>query len=241
MNPDRLGRVLRVLRVRNELTQAALAARAGVTRQAVSELETGRGARLRLRTVGAIVGGLDARLDVRVFWHGPELDRLLDAGHAAMTASVKRRLEHWGWQVRIEVSFNRYGERGRIDLLAWHAVSAALVVLEIKTALVDLQDLLGTLDVKTRLARTVVQPFGWQPRVVIPAIAFAENRTTRERIRRLGTMFDRFDVRGRAALSWLRRPHREPAPTGLLWLTGADGTLPPRLGASRVRPRRAGR
>ena len=32
--------------------------------------------------IEAILGALGARLDVRVLWNGPELERLLDAGHA---------------------------------------------------------------------------------------------------------------------------------------------------------------
>lgn len=68
-----------MLRVRLALTQAMLAARAGVGRQAVSLLERGRAADLKLRTVDAILTALGARLDVRLLWNGPELDRLLDA------------------------------------------------------------------------------------------------------------------------------------------------------------------
>ena len=75
---ERLGRLARVLRVRQRLTQVALAARAGVSRRAVSLLETGRSRSLRLREVEAIVAALGGRLDLRLLWNGPELDRLLD-------------------------------------------------------------------------------------------------------------------------------------------------------------------
>ena len=197
-------------------------------------LERGQVGPLRVQCVEAIALALGGRLDVRLFWNGPELDRLLDARHAALGASVKRRLERWGWHVRVEVSYSRYGERGRIDLLALHPAMGILLVIEIKTELVDVQALLGSLDAKTRLARDVARQLGWEARAVVPAIVFAEDRTTRNRLARVAVLFDRFSVRGRAATSWLRKPAE--APSGLLWFTaGADA--PRRPSQARVRAR----
>ena len=52
-----------------------------------------------------------------------------------------------------EVSFSIYGERGVIDILAWHPGRRALLVIELKTDLVDIKnELLGTFDRKRRLA-----------------------------------------------------------------------------------------
>lgn len=220
MNVERLGRLARVLRVRQRLTQVALAARAGVGRRAVSLLETGRAGALRLREAEAIVAALGGRLDMRLLWNGPELDRMLDEAHAALGASVKRRLERWGWLVRVEVSYSHFGERGRIDLLAFHPATRVLLVIELKSELVDVQSLLGSLDVKVRLAPAIVDRLGWSPRAVVPAIVFLEHSATRKRLARIDTLFDRFDVRGKAALSWLRRP-TDAMPHGLLWFARA--------------------
>lgn len=178
-------------------------------------LEQGSARELTLGTTERILGSLDARLDVRVLSNGPELDRLLDANHAAITAAVKRRLERWSWVVRVEVSYSRYGERGRIDLLAWHPRRRLLLVVEVKTELVNVQELLGTLDAKARLATHVAANFGWEVRTVIPAIVFAEDPSNRRRVDRLDTLFDRFAVRGRAAIGWMRAP-TDP-PSGLMW------------------------
>lgn len=148
----------------------------------------------------------------------------------------KLRLERWGWLVRVEVSYSRYGERGRIDLLAWHPATRLLLVVEIKTDLVDVQQLLGSLDVKARLARHVAATHGWDADAVVPAIVFAEDRTVRRRLTMLDTLFDRFGVRGRAAISWLRSP--EGIAGGLLWFVDAHRRSPamPR----RVRPTASG-
>jgi transcriptional regulator with XRE-family HTH domain len=234
VNAERLGRLARVLRVRQRHTQVALAARAGVSRRAVSLLETGRAHALRVREVDAIVGSLAGRLDLRLLWNGPELDRLLDEAHAALGASVKRRLERWGWLVHVEVSYSRYGERGRIDLLAFHPATRVLLVVELKSELVDVQSLLGSLDVKVRLAPAIVERFGWTPRIVLPTIVFLEDRTTRNRLTRVDPLFARFDVRGRQALSWIRRP-TGARPSGLLWFTGAAGTKRSTSSGRRVR------
>lgn len=230
-----------MLRVRQRLTQVALAARAGVSRRAVSMLELGRARSLPLGTIEAIAHGLGVRLDLRLLWNGAELDRWLDEGHAALGAAVKRRLERWGWLVRVEVSYSRYGERGRIDLLAFHAVTGILLVIELKTELVDVQALLGALDVKARLASEICARFGWNPRRVVPAIAFSEDRTTRNRLQRVAGLFDRYALRGRAAWVWLRRPGTDSAPTGVLVFVGVGGgTRRQRSSAvsSRVRARR---
>ncbi len=209
-----------MLRVRQRLTQVALATRAGVSRRAVSALELGRAHQLSLATIEAIAHALGGRIDLRLLWNGPELDRLLDEGHAALGAAVKRRLERWGWDVRVEVSFNHYGERGRVDLLAYHSALRILLVIEIKTELVDVQGLLGTLDQKTRLGRHLAERFGWQPRHVVPAIVFLEHSATRKRLGFADTLFSRYSCRGRMALTWLRSP-TDPIPAGLLWFTNA--------------------
>jgi transcriptional regulator with XRE-family HTH domain len=237
VNAERLGRLARRLRVRAGLTQAMLATRAGVGRQAVSLLERGQARRLRLGVVEAIAAALGARVDVRLLWNGPELDRLLDAGHASLGAAVKRRLERWGWLVRVEVSYSRYGERGRIDLLAFHPPTATLLVIELKTELVDVQALLGSLDAKARLGRHIAGRFGWEVRAVVPAIVFAELRTTRDRLARLDSLFDRYALRGRSALRWVRRPAADGSPSGLLWFVGIGAAGPARH-RQRVRPSR---
>jgi hypothetical protein len=199
-------------------------------------LERGHARRLPLGTVEAILAGLGARMDVRVLWNGPDLDRLVDAGHAALAAAVKRRLERWSWLVRVEVSYSRYGERGRIDLLAFHPATRTLLVIEVKTELVDVQSLLGTLDAKVRLARHVARDLGWEVASVVPAIVFADRTATRSHVRRLDTLFDRFSVRGRPALTWLCHPTLPPPEGLVLFVTPPAHSSTP---AQRVYPRRS--
>jgi transcriptional regulator with XRE-family HTH domain len=212
-----LGRIARAIRRRRHWRQQDVAQAAGMHRSTISILECGGAGRLTINVVRRIFDALGGRLDVRALWNGPELDRLLDERHAALAAAWKARLERWGWVVRPEVSYSRYGERGRIDLLGWHPVLRVLLVIEIKTAMVDTQGLLGPLDVKTRLARWIAGDLEWtQPRLVLPVIIFREESTTRRRVAALAPLFAAFDMRGRSAVSWLRAPMLSAAPSGLL-------------------------
>ena len=58
---------------------------------------------------------------MELWFRGADLDRLLDEGHAALVGAVASRLASLGWEVRPEVSFAVYAERGSIDLVEWHA------------------------------------------------------------------------------------------------------------------------
>ena len=57
--------------------------------------------------------------------------------------------------------FSVYGERGVIDMLIWHPARRALLVVELKTEIVDVNELLGTLDRKRRLAKRIARERGW--------------------------------------------------------------------------------
>jgi transcriptional regulator with XRE-family HTH domain len=217
MNDVELGLIVRAIRRRLMMRQADVARRAGVHRSTVDLLERGGAGGLALDVLRRILGALEARLEVRPFWRGPHLDRLLDEHHARLAAAWKARLERWGWLVRAEVSYSRYGERGRNDLFIWHPRLRIVGVIEIKTDMVDSQDLLGPMDVKTRLAPVIAAGLGWRdPAMVVPIVLFKDDRTVRRRVARLAPLFSQFDVVGRAATAWLRKPSLEPMPHGLL-------------------------
>lgn len=74
-------------------------------------------------------------------------------------------------------------------------------------------------------------------RQVVPAIVFADDRTTRLRLAAVDTLFDRFAVRGRACISWLRHPG--PPPSGVLWFVFVPPNVGGVMGRLRVRKRRA--
>lgn len=165
---------------------------------------------------------------------------MLNERHAAMHDAVVPWLEACGWEAVPEVSFSVYGERGVVDVLAVHRASRQLLVVELKTALVDVQALIGTVDRYARLAPRMAAERGWQAAATSVWVVLADGRTNRRRVaahaRLLRTAFPND---GRLMAGWLRRP-RGPV--------RALSFLPDRLavttrrgvgGASRVRVPRA--
>ena len=115
-----------------------------------------------------------------------------------------------------EASFNNYGERGRIDVIAYHPAARTLLVIEVKTLIVEVQSILGGLSVKERVAPSLARSLGWRPLVCVPALVVSESTTNRRRISEHERLFARFAIRGRSAVAWIRRPIG--APDGLLLL-----------------------
>ena len=94
-------------------------------------------------------------------WNGEGLDRLLDADHAALVEIVANVLRSLGWDVAVEVSFNIRGERGSIDVLAFHPATRTILVIEVKSVVPDVQATLVVFDRKTRLATEIARQRGW--------------------------------------------------------------------------------
>ena len=236
-----LGRLVRALRRRRGWRQEDCATRAGVHRSTWSLLERGHLDRMTVGMLRRCLAVLEVRLDMVPGWRGADLARLRDATHAALQAVWKLRLERWGWQVWVEVSFNHYGDRGRIDLLAWHQVHRILLVIEVKSEIGDAQALLGGVDVNVRVASMTARRLGLgQPTAVVPLLVIGDGSTNRDRLRRFAPLFDRYAVLGRSAITWLRRP--AGVPSGLLALTDlryATGSSAKPIGAHRVRRRRS--
>lgn len=113
-----------------------------MSRLTVMRLEAGDAGRLTLDGIAAAFQALGGRIDLRPFWQGAALDRLLDEGHARLSGRVVEILGRHGWETRVEVTFSVYGDRGSIDILAWHAASRTLLVVEIKTELGSVDGLL---------------------------------------------------------------------------------------------------
>lgn len=120
---------------------------------------------------------------------------------------VVGQLQLNGWECQAEVTFNVYGERGAIDVLAWHRTQAALLVIEVKTVVPDIGPMLGTLNRKTRMARRIAAEHGWRPATVPRILVFAEGPTTRRHVARHRATFEAaLPDRNVAVKRWLRQP-----------------------------------
>jgi transcriptional regulator with XRE-family HTH domain len=181
----RVGRVVRAVRRRQRLTQRAIADRAGVSQPTISRIEAGHVDTLTLRQLERICAVLDLSLDLVPRWRGADLDRLVNARHAELHERVARTFaRRWPeWQLAPEVSFSIYGERGVIDILAWCPQHRALLVIELKTAIVDPNELAGTVDRKRRLARKIAKDRGWDAQTIGVWVIVEQGRTNRRHLR----------------------------------------------------------
>jgi hypothetical protein len=110
-----------------------------------------------------------------------------------------------------------------IDLLAWHPGRRALLVIELKTDLVDMNELVGTFGRKRRLAREVAMERGWDPLTISAWLIVASSRTNRRRVEAHRAMLHAaLPDGGRAVGRWLRDP--VGAVNGLSFWTDMRGT-----------------
>jgi hypothetical protein len=172
-----------------------------------------------LRHLEAIARALEADLVVSVRWRGADLDRLLDEDHAALVGRMAAWLARLGWEVHPEVTYSIYGERGAIDLLAFHRATATLLVVEVKTALVSVEETLRRHDVKVRLAMRVArEQLGWRGETVARLLVLPEGATVRRRVERHDEVLGRsYPARGEMIRPWLREP--SGSISGLIFLS----------------------
>jgi hypothetical protein len=156
--------------------------------------------------VARIGAALGASVSIGLRWRGEQLDRLMDTSHAAVQEIAVHRLRGI-WKPEVEVSLNWYGDRGRVDVAAFHEPTRTLLIVEVKTRIGDVQDMLGRLDVKTRLGPQIAAQLGWPvPVRVVPCLVIADGRTARRIIAAHPELFARFNLRGRAAHASLAAP-----------------------------------
>jgi transcriptional regulator with XRE-family HTH domain len=245
MSDLRLGAAVRQVRVRRGWRQVDVARKAGVAQVTVSRIERGHLGSVSLDRLRHVAATLDIRVDVVGRWRAGDLDRLLNSGHSRLHESVARAFRDLpDWITAPEVSFSIYGERGIIDILAWHPGRRALLVIELKTDIADVNELVGTADRKRRLAVEIAIERGWlratdPPPGVSLWVIVAPSRTNRRRVAEHGAMLRAaLPSDGRTIRGWLRNP-RQPIAGLSIWPTNHGGTTRPIGGPiRRVRKRR---
>jgi len=223
VNAQQIGSLIRAVRKRRRLRQLELAAAAGVGQTTVSLVERGHGGTLSLDTLERIARAVDVRIELVGRWRGGDADRLLSRRHSQLADSVATAIRAApGWTVSPEVSFSIYGERGVIDQLAWHAETRHLIVIELTTEFVDFNELLGTLDRKARLARTIALERGLDPALISVWLIVVDASTNRRHARQHAALLGaRFRVDGRGFRATLANPTRST--TGLAFWSSSSG------------------
>ena len=222
MDLVRFGRGIRALRLRRRWRQEDLASDSGVSRSVVARIEVGDSDAIPVGKLEKVASAVGARTDLRLSWNGEALDRLLDSAHAALVESTAAKLRALGWEVAAEVTFWIRGERGSVDLLAWHSTLRVVLVIEVKSVVPDIQAMLVSLDRKARLAFEIARRRGWSPVAAGRLLVIGESRTARRRVEKHAATFAaEFPHRGAALRSWLRAPNVAEPLRGLWFLSGA--------------------
>jgi transcriptional regulator with XRE-family HTH domain len=221
MDALRFGRVLRAVRRHLELTQATVATRAGVSQSVFSRAERGDLTGMTVGTLDRIAAAIGASLVIDIRYQGGRGDRLVDASHAALVDTIVGVLRRFRWEVEVEFTFNVFGDRGSVDILAWHPATRTLLIVEVKSRFTDLQAMLMSLARKLRVVPDAAREArGWDAvhvgRIVV-AYGSAENRAV---VARFASTFDAaLPARATEVRAWLRHP------TGLLsgvWLLSRE-------------------
>ncbi len=219
MDRSRFGRSVKALRKRRKWSQQDLADASRVSRSVAGRIERGEVSRIRWADLEAVAISLDGQLGLEFRWRGADLDRLLDADHAATVEALARLYQSAGWQVIVEATFSEYGERGSIDLLAWHPATGDVAVNEVKASIGDVGNTVIGIDRKARLAPTIARKLGITCRAVSRFLVVAEGQTSRRRVAVHAALFETaFPVRGRRVRLWIRERGGPPI-SGLIFLS----------------------
>lgn len=232
---------MRAERRRMGLRQEDVATRAGVSASTVSRIESGRMAELTVRSSRAVAAAVGIQLPFAPrSLRGASIERQIDWRHAALVESVVERLARMGWESAVEYSFNHYGDRGSVDVLAWHPEARALAIIEVKSDLRNVQEVLHALDIKRRVVPKLVRADrGWEAAAVGLLIVMADLRAERQRVERHASTFGAFlPARTVEVRRWLERPAGPLRGIWFLQIPRSTGVT--REPAGHVRVRRAG-
>jgi transcriptional regulator with XRE-family HTH domain len=217
MDDRQAGSLLRLIRIQRRRRQKDVAEKARVPRSVVIKIEAGRLEQVTVGQLRAVVQANGAWLENRIHTPGDDGLRMLRRAHAEAQQQVIERLASDNWITVPEASFSIYGERGVIDVLAWQPLHRALLIVETKTLLVDLGDLLATMDRRIRLSGTIAAERGWAPQVVGAWIAVTDTRLNRQRLSTYAELLrSAFPADGRQIGAWLREPRTAIRALGFL-------------------------
>jgi hypothetical protein len=150
---------------------------------------------------------------------------MTDEAHATLVGFVAEFLRARGWAVELEVTYSEYGERGSFDIVAFHAASRSLLVVEVKTDMPSAEATLRKLDEKARLAPKVVRVrLDWRPLSVSRLLVMPATATLRRRLARHAAVMGASLPTGTVvARRWLSAPTGQMA--GIWFVSHRDGRV----------------
>jgi transcriptional regulator with XRE-family HTH domain len=159
-----IGRTVRASRRGRCWPQRRLAVASGCSQSEIARIERAALPNLTIRRAVRVLRalGIDPQLELLA----PRLvePRLRDAAHARCVGAVARRLARAGFLVATEVEVGSGRWRGFIDILAIHPEGRLLLVIEVKTEVLDLGAVDRQLGAYVEAAWAAARSRGWRPR-----------------------------------------------------------------------------
>jgi transcriptional regulator with XRE-family HTH domain len=236
----RVGALYRAVRLRRGWRRSDVAQSSQTSQQLVSLVELGRMEQVGLAAARRVAAALSIQLRLQPLYRGADAYRLLDAGHAAVVDRVVGRLQALGWTCEVEFTFNHFGDRGSVDILASLHDGAVLAIIEVKTRVVDVQGTLSALDRKVRVVPLVLRKQRtWRPREVGRILVLPDTTANRTAVAGHSASFGAaLPGSSRGVLGWLRSP-RGPI-SGVWFLSATTVTGGKRIPLAPRRVRRHG-
>ncbi len=198
-------------------------------------LERGRFENVSVRSQRRVCAALGITSELELHWRGGLGDHLIDRVHAMIVEAVTAELVAGRWEVHPEHSFNHFGERGSVDILAWHPGRRALLIVEVKSRIQDVQAMLLSMSRKVRIVPGLVaEEPGWNRDALGLMVALPDSHANRAVVAAHPTTFDAsFPARTVACRSWLKAPSGDLA--GLWFLPRMRVSTPRGDSPARVR------
>jgi hypothetical protein len=235
MNDERAGALIAAVRVHLHLRQVDLGDLANVGQKVVSLLERGLFEQVSVRNQRRVCAALGIESELQLRWRGGLGDRLIDRVHASVVELVTAELIRNGWEVLPEFTFNHFGERGSVDILAWHPGRRALLIIEVKSRIHDVQGLLMSMSRKVRVVPSIVaEERHWDRLALAHLVALPDSHVNRAVVSAHPATFDAaFPARTAACKRWVSDPVGDLA--GLWFLPRIPGPTSDRVSPRRVR------
>lgn len=204
----RLGRLIRAARIRKGWWQLDVELAAGIDQTTQSLIERGHLGGLTVAVIRRSAQAVDVVVELEPRGGAHHLVRLLDEGHAALVEHLVALLRRCGWTVLAEYTFNHYGDRGSVDIVAWHPQTQALLIVEVKTRIADVQGLLTSFDRKLRIVPGLLRrERGWEARTVGRLLLVDGGSTQRRAVTSHAETFASVLPQGsRDARRWIAQP-----------------------------------
>jgi hypothetical protein len=178
----------------------------------VSLVERFRIADLPVSTMCRLTDALGVDVDLRLIVPHSIGRRQRDAAHARCVGYVARRLERAGWLVATEVEVGGGRWLGFVDVLAYHPVEHVLLVIEVKTQLLDIGEVERAIGLYERGCWDSARVRGWRPRATMAVLlVLATDENDRRMVANAVGLKRAFRLRASALSELVRDPRTVPA------------------------------